>query len=835
MGIISNIVQKVKKGKEEGKSICEKVDAFILSTEQKLSGNEDYLDIALPEKVRAACAYLKKELSDLPLIALLTNNKIYSKKRELDALSENISWKVSDHNDRVASVKAEDARKIIGNVEGRKLDEQQMKCIIKPAPSHLVIAGAGTGKTTTIVGKVKYLLNSRQCSYKDILVLSFTKASAAEMCGRIHKETGQAVEISTFHKLGIDIIEKANGISPKITKISLQAFAKEKLVENMKDPKYLNHLCRYFLFNPKYAKSEFDFHNIDEYLEYLHINPPVTLKGDKVKSYGEMNIANFLFVNGIRYEYEKEYEHDTRTEDRYQYYPDFFLPDKGIYIEYFGINEKGEVPAYFKSREGKSPSQEYSESMEWKRRLHSSNNTVLIECYSYERSKGELLSSLEKKLRKAGVEFNPISTEEIWNIVSEKNSKNTLTGISELIGKIISLMKNNGYDIEKLREICEKTPGVRISLPLVDLIAPIYGSYVDTLKENGEIDFDDMINDAVRVIRNGKYKNPYKYVIVDEYQDISKSRYNLLKALRDSNDYKLFCVGDDWQSIYRFTGSDMGFILNFSKYWGASEYSKIETTYRFTDSLIDISSAFVMKNPIQIKKSIKGTPSKIGFAMGEIKGPNEYIAIRFMLNRLRELPQDSTVFFIGRYTFDSKLLSECEYLKCSYNVATEEAVVVFPERKDLRMQFLTAHKSKGLQADYVFIINNKKRGMGFPCKIQDDPLVDCLLEEKDDFPFAEERRLFYVALTRARVKSFLVVVNDNESVFASEMEGQYASELRKEPFTCPLCGGKLERQRGPNGEFYGCSNHQLTGCNFVRKIKKRQFSDRYLYPADGGG
>jgi DNA helicase-4 len=281
-------------------------------------------------------------------------------------------------------------------------------------------------------------------------------------------------------------------------------------------------------------------------------------------------------------------------------------------------------------------------------------------------------------------------------------------------------------------------------------------------------------------------------------------------------------VGDDWQSIYRFAGSDMDYILNFSKYWGETEYSKIETTYRFTDSLIEISGHFVMKNPSQIKKSIRGTPSKIGFAMGEIKGYNEELAIRFMLNRLRELPKDSSVFFIGRYTFDSRLLSECKDLECKYDTVTQEAIVVFPERSDLKMQFLTAHKSKGLQADYVFIINNKDRGMGFPSKIQDDPLVDCLLEGKETFPFAEERRLFYVALTRAKVKSFLVVVNGNESAFATEMEKQYANELKKEAFSCPLCGGSLGKKIGSYGEFFVCSNYQRTGCTFKRKINKKQ-------------
>lgn len=819
MGIFDNLIQKLSKGKEKSALICDKIDALLASVESRMSEKDAFIDTALSNEVRSTCSDLQKEISKLPKTAVLMNSSLKSKRKKLDELSSQIVSRVTRHNDTVAAGLIEKARCIIGDVEGRQLDAQQMKCIVKPAPSHLVIAGAGTGKTTTIVGKVKYLLNSDQCDAKDILVLSFTNASASEMRDRINRETGQVIEASTFHKLGLNIINDVKGITPKITKIQLQAWAKEKLNEYMKDPKYLNLLCQYFLFNHKYDKSEFDFQSSSEYEDYLRMNPPVTLKGERVKSYGEVDIANYLYRNGIAYSYEAEYEKDTRTKDNFQYYPDFFLPEYKIYIEYFGINEKGEVPAYFTARDGKTPSEEYREGMEWKRKLHKDNDTVLIEQYAYERFSGKLLSSLEDNLRKAGVTCNPLSAEELWSKVSKNNSGNILTGIAELIGTIISLMKSNECDINRLRELAAGLN--RRNSVLIDIISPIYDAYVETLKWNDEIDFDDMINDAARMVRSGQYINPYKYVIVDEYQDISRSRYNLLKALRDSADYKLFCVGDDWQSIYRFTGSDMDYILNFSKYWGQTEYSKIETTYRFTDSLIDISGRFVMKNPAQIKKAIRGVPSNLGFAMGEIKGYTDELAIKFMIDRIRELPENSSVFFIGRYTFDSKILSDCSELQCRYDAATQKAIVVLPDRKDLKMEFLTAHKSKGLQADYVFIINNKEYGMGFPSKIQDDPLVDCLLEGRETYPFAEERRLFYVALTRAKVKSFLVVVDSNKSAFVSEMEHDYADELKKEAFTCPWCGGYLKKVSGPHGEFYGCSNYRYTGCRFKRKVGRK--------------
>ena len=799
--------------KNDSKQIVAEVNSLLSYVEQQVSTYDSFVvqKTVLDIKVQGSSLYERiKETSQLQL---LLDGKIRKAKKALETHFQNFDAQVSKHNDIVAEKMIPEVVQLIDPVEGKHLDKQQLKCIVKPLSNHLVIAGAGTGKTTTIVGKVKYLLNSGMCKPEDILVLSFTNASAEEMRERICKETNQNIEASTFHKLGLNILREANNLVPKITKINMSTFVKEQLLANMKDPEYLKLLCRFFLYNPRLAKSEFDFHTQREYDDYLSLNPPITLKGECVKSYGEMHIANFLFKNGINYEYEKEYEVDTRTKERAQYYPDFYLPDYGCYIEYFGINQNGEVPAYFVSQHGKAPSVEYREGMEWKRKLHKHNKTVLIECYSYEHFTGNLETALTQKLKAQGIALKPISTDEIWNQISFNNSKSVLTGLSDLIGTVISLMKSNRYSVDDLR--------AKSKLPIVEIVAPIYGSYQNSLTKNDEIDFNDMINSAEQAVRAGKYRNPYKFVIVDEYQDISKSRFSLLKALRDSSWYDLFCVGDDWQSIYRFTGSDLDYILNFSKYWGITEYSKIETTYRFTDSLIEISGNFVMQNPSQIRKAIRGIPSKIGFALGEIKGYTEDVAIRFMLSRIQELPQNSSVFFIGRYNFDSNLLADCKELECSYDNVEQRAVVVYPPRKDLKMEFLTAHKSKGLQADYVFILNNKSRGMGFPSKIQDDPIVDLLLEGKESFQFAEERRLFYVALTRAKVKTFLVVVNGNESAFAEEMEKRYTEQLKREAFCCPLCGGQLEKKTGQYGEFYGCSNYKTTGCKFTRKIMKK--------------
>lgn len=189
--------------------------------------------------------------------------------------------------------------------------------------------------------------------------------------------------------------------------------------------------------------------------------------------------------------------------------------------------------------------------------------------------------------------------------------------------------------------------------------------------------------------------------------------------------------------------------------------------------------------------------------------------------KLNDLPKESTVFFIGRYSFDEKLLSDSGILDCRYNNAENTKEILYRKRPDLKMSFITAHKSKGLQADYIFIINNKKSRMGFPSKIQDSPILNLLLDNCEQFPYAEERRLYYVSLTRAKKNAYIVTVKGKESEFAMELKRQYGEELKHEQFTCPECGGRLIKRTGKYGDFFGCSNYSTKGCKYTRKIMSR--------------
>lgn len=756
---------------------------------------------------------LKKLLYGLAVIQGQYKQKYSEYRQRIDE----IETEVGTHNIQYMKSAVAKAYKIIGDIEGKPLDTQQMECIVKNPKNQLVIAGAGTGKTTTIIGKVKFLLGNKMCHEDEICVLSFTKAAATEMENRLYAQTNVPIHVSTFHSLGLDILRKSNIVAPAIYNGNLHKFIIERIQERLKEPEYAALLMTYLLFHRVEGKSEFDFTDERTYQEYLETNPPTTILGERVKSYGEMEIANFFSQHGIRYQYEESYLYDTRTEDFDQYHPDFYLPDYCIYVEYFGINRANKVPAYFKGRDGKSASQIYCEGIEWKRNIHQKHNTILIECYAYDHMEGKLLDKLKEDLLGHKVPLQEIQIDDMLQHLSEGRNR-FLDGMADIMQTVISLAKGKQMNSQDLISVC--TAHNIGQIPLAKLIEPVMEDYENYLQQQRQIDFADMLNLAAEAIEHGKYYHKYKYIIVDEYQDLSSGQYRLLRAMRKEKDYTLFCVGDDWQSIYRFNGSDIGYILHFSQYWGDTEVSRIETTYRFPQRLVEISGRFIMRNSNQLIKYIRsGSDEKEKYVLSEIKGYQEKNAIKFMVDQIAELPLNSSVYFIGRYKFDSDILKTDSRLKVYYDNVNQNIVFKMYGREDLKMEFYTAHRSKGLQADYVFIINNKNTGMGFPSKIQNPPLVELLLEQADGYSYAEERRLFYVALTRAKKRVYMVTVEDNLSVFAKELVDQYHDEIRKCNFLCPLCGASLRKIDGKYGTFWGCTNYRRTGCSYKRKVK----------------
>lgn len=730
------------------------------------------------------------------------------------------------------------------NIEGRKLDIQQRTAVVTDEDNNIVIAGAGSGKTTTIIGKVNYIIDRYQVRPEEILLISFTNKSASTLAGRIDIE---GMVAKTFHKFGKDIIVEAEGRQPSIfEEAQFKPLLTRYFTELIRNASYLQMVTEYFTNFLKPAKSQFEFENQGDYIQYLKdqnfrsyklkevpSNGRMTYKMEVVKSIEECKIANFLLFNGVKYEYEFPYEHDTATEAFRQYKPDFTVIQNGkkVYIEHFGISRSGNVPSWFTGDGIRSASEKYRDDMEWKRGTHKSNDTTLIESYSYEMSEGILFDNLTKNLETAGIVLKPKSPEVIWKIIT-KAAKDEVNSFITLFGTFINLMKSNNYSIidiiNRNKQTTDEFFNKRNTL-FIEIIKPIFECYENHLNERNEIDFSDMINKASKLIANGKHKQKFSYVVIDEFQDISIGRYQLVKAIKTSNpSCKLFCVGDDWQSIYRFSGSDIALFKEFENYFGFTVKSKIETTYRFHSPLINLSSDFIQKNPNQAKKELKGTSNKLNtdykiyYSISD--NQDDTLALKKIFNELFELyesVEDKEIIILGRYGFDiDRIKNESSVFRIdkeneliSYSIRSEKG-----EIRKLKAQFMTVHKAKGLEGDIIIVLNCNSGKYGFPSEMSDDQVLNLLLSEADQFENGEERRLFYVAMTRAKEKVFFVTDSSYKSKFIAELEVESGQSANKK---CPACktADIVLRKSGTarNGntyKFFGCTNY-LYGCEYT--------------------
>ena len=514
-----------------------------------------------------------------------------------------------------------------------------------------------------------------------------------------------------------------------------------------------------------------------------------SLKNERVKSYEEFEIANYLYLNGVDYEYEKKYMYETANVKHRQYEPDFYLPQYRIYIEHFAVNSRGRTPPFINESD-------YKRTMEWKRETHRRNGTILVETYSYEHDEGTLIRGLEAKLLKYKVEFKPIPTEEALRTFRESGE---VTLFANLIAKFLDLFKASGKSIQEIREAAKSYGDPRRAQAFLDLFEPILKLYQSELKASREVDFNDMIVEATRYVDLGLARTDFSYILVDEFQDISQSRFRFLKALQSSSGAKLFCVGDDWQAIYRFTGGDVSLMTDFHTHFDPSERLDLDKTFRFNSGILDVSTRFITQNPGQLRKSLV-TDDVLSIPTVTVKWVNKEDRINECLSLIAELSvkKKSKVFILSRYRKNSSL--NLDALKRRH--------------LNLNIDYHTVHGSKGLEADYVVLVNVDGGMKGFPCMIEDDSLLSLVLSRAEEYPNAEERRLFYVALTRARNGVYLLSDFRNPSDFVEELVAGYYSinhdSSRGEIDACPICQtGRMRQINGGYGLFYCCSNYPL--------------------------
>ncbi|MGZ5576374.1 MAG: UvrD-helicase domain-containing protein [Methylobacter sp.] len=692
-------------------------------------------------------------------------------------------------------------------VESNPLTANQRAACVIDEQHNLVLAGAGTGKTSTMIGRAGYLITAGIASPESILMLAFARKAAEEMDERIQNRLGIThLTAKTFHGLGKHIITKVEGMVPAINKMAEDErlrihFVDEQIQRLLQDEQYKSRLITYFLRFSHPYQSAFNFKSLGEYNNYILENDIRTLQGELVKSYEECEIANFLFRQSIRYEYEANYQVNTAGPDYRAYQPDFYLPEYGIYIEHFAVNENDQTPPFIDQ-------QSYLEGMAWKRTLHQTHQTRLIETYSYQKHQGILTKSLEDKLLQAGVKFKPLANNEL---LTKLNQLGRVSEFSLLLAHVLALFKAACLNLKSMVSLARQHEDHERMQAAAFLFEPVYELYQQHLRDTATIDFEDMIARAIEYVEDGRYQSPYRHLLVDEFQDISAIRARLVKALLAQHpDNSLFCVGDDWQSIYRFTGSDVSLTKEFEQHFGYTAISVLDKTFRFNNKIGAVASRFVMQNPTQITKKIQSHKIVEQAAVSLIKTSQDQAGLNAALSAINHKAEgNASVLILARFNFRKPDLS-----------------VFARQYPKLKLQFMSVHASKGKEADYVIVLGLEKGKQGFPSEKAVHPLLDLLLPKAEAFAHAEERRLFYVALTRAKRHVYLVSDANKASDFVRELtEGHYeivddefTGEQFQDKLTDAVCShcktGYLVPRDSQFGSFLGCNQYPL--CNHTQ-------------------
>ena len=680
----------------------------------------------------------------------------------------NIHFHVKGHNKKHIENLQERYNEFFDRCLAYPLDAQQRRSIVSEEDNCLVVSSAGSGKTSSIVGKVKFLTDIMKVEPEKILLISYTNKAAAELTDRMGIPELRGY---TFHKLALDLIGQVTKQKPSICE-NTDALFVNIYRQLLKDLNFRKSVFRYFI---DFQDDEEDWEKRkQERMQDLAAKKGTRLKamlpdmdGNDiyVKSLQEQKLCFVLSSLGVKFRYEEPYEHHVADETHSQYKPDFSIyyeshgQIKRIYLEHFAVDEHSLVPTWFATEKGltyEKANKQYNDGITWKKYLHEKYGTKLLYTSSADFHYFDITEKLKKMLTEVGVTCRERTIEELYAMVLPEGSKREKAFI-RLVVTFVTLLKSS---CKSLNDILSNNEDERTDFIIRNIFKPVYDCYQEELHRRGQIDFTDAILMATDLCRQ-HHPVQYEHIIVDEFQDISVDRYQFLLALRAGNPpAKLYCVGDDWQSIYRFSGSDMALFNSFEEFFGPTDMNKIETTYRFGEPLVGYSSWFIQKNAVQIRKNIHPFNDQARTELlFQPYDRNDYCNVIGHL--VASIPAEKSIFLLGRYSFDDY------YLSFMYQ-SIKEAGKFFYVIGGRKIEFLTVHKSKGLEADYVIILQCNRDVYGFPSMVSDDPVLDVVLTKSDKYPHGEERRLFYVAITRAKVKTIVMYDKRYPSVFVDE-------------------------------------------------------------------
>ena len=692
------------------------------------------------------------------------------------------------------------------------LNEQQRQAVVSEDKRLLVLAGAGSGKTKTLLQKIIYLIEEKSVSPLDILAITFTKNAANEMLDRLilvadknggyeailhdkkksksEKDAARreyvrkykwidGLTVRTFHSFGYSLLrscgvnefdnkfriigEEKSGEEDEFSKYIAPETAYEVfyklLILKCEDTHYLLDLKRYVL---DYIVDK--IHLKEQHIRHLNRDGKfyTTLDGKRVRSKSEQFIADYLFRHSIAYQYEPQ----IQIKD-FPFRPDFYVPAANLYIEHVS---------------GKS----YS--MHDKEEQFQQGGVLYAKTYERMAENSALFNHALDNLVRGRLSSGHIVAARL--IGFQEAFKGHLDHVKEFVRtvmRITDLIKVERLNVAQVLADARKDQHERVR-NFYELAIPLAQEYERYCVNKSYLDFNDLISTTVSLLENQadvahKIRNRYPYILVDEFQDVNNLQVDLIRLLLTDRT-QLFCVGDDWQSIYGFRGSEVGYIIEFEQHFPGSRVIKLNLNYRSTQNIVGASNEVIKNNRFQIEKDIlaaKVSEHKIVVYAGADEEENALYCVQRVRDCLEAgIPPEEILFL---------------YRRTKMAAAFYDAL----KKEGLKVQFKTIHAAKGLEARVVFIVGLTDGFGGFPDIWLEDRIFQVLKKANLDLLLEEERRLFYVALTRAKDKLFLMTEKGRESSFLKEIPASYTERMGiplvsvvEEVRLCPKCSRQIE-------------------------------------------
>ena len=665
---------------------------------------------------------------------------------------------------------------------GINLDLQQALSVGKLGGDIRVTARAGSGKTTTLVTRAIFLIQHCKFEPKSLLLLAFNKNAAAEMQKRIEAQLGdQSPYVMTFHALAYGLVHPTEAIMMDDTNAkTLSRFVTEIVDQKIRHPITFLRIRSFMM---QYFRDEWDAriqsgHNLekDEFLKMKRKQPSETLNGEYAKSYGERLIANTLLENDIEYKYERNFfMHGS------PYHPDFAInlpKGGGIILEYFGM----------------TGDKDYDKSSEEKRAFwQKQQNWKLIERNQWDIHPGDnesFCSGLIEELNALGVKSRKLSEDEIWRRVS----KRALTHFDKLSKSFIARARKAQLSAEGLKDLIgEYQSSSEVERKFLEIQLSLYSTYLDELNKSQVDDFDGLMQRSIGLVNSGSTVfsrikgtqvgdlSDLRFIMIDEFQDFTPMFYDLVIGIRQmSDDLEFFCVGDDWQAINSFAGSDLAYFEQFQNYFQQIKHLEISTNYRSPKSVVKLGNGIMRGKgtPAIPHQSQNGSIGLIDIQKSQISGmemeEHGGDVITPALIRILEVELQQNI--------RRNVVLLCRENRVPYYVQYKESMVTtaqglekflehlksFISKEDsARLSISTAHGYKGLENDAVIILDAIERS--YPL-IHSDWKFTQIFGSSVQQIVEEERRLFYVAATRSKELIYMITESDQPSEFLADLE-----------------------------------------------------------------